>query len=225
MNADIKKTLSNTFGIILCLGVIFFFFIYILYLHNEVHEALKEAWTVSLSLLSVLATLGAAYIASSLFNDWKTEFNKNTENEYLKSALNLIREIHIIEKQCRIALELSDFSLKYGILKSLDNITLDKNNNKLVLLLNEYCKLCKDDDFKEIIESYNKFGLEYTFILSTIKTILQNVQLNQTHINFLENFLETTVQINDKNYKYKNIFYGLDITNIQNEIISRVFVK
>lgn len=186
---------------------------------------LKEALSITASFFGGFATLTAAYIASKLFNDWKHEYNKNTENEYLKSALNYIREIQVIEKQCRIALELSDFSLKYGILKSLDNITLDKNNNKLVLLLNEYCKLIKDDDFKEILESYNKFGLEYTFILSTIKTTLQNVQLNQIHIKFLENFLNTTVQINGKDYKYKNIFHGLDITDIQNEIINRVYVK
>ncbi|MFW2096629.1 hypothetical protein ACG9ZL_10455 [Acinetobacter sp. ULE_I057] len=225
MNADIKRTLVDTFGRTLYVFVIFFFFIFILYLHNEVPEALKEACTASLSFLSALATLGAAYIASRLYNDWKVEFNKNTENEYLKSALEYIREIQVIEKQCRIAMDQSDIVLKYGILKCLDNITLDKNNSKLVLLLNEYCNLFKDSDFKKIIESYNEFGLEYTFILSAIKNMLQNVELNQTNLNTFEILLNSTVQINGKNYIYKNIFNGIDITNIQNEIFKRVFVK
>lgn len=186
---------------------------------------LKEALSITASFFGGFATLTAAYIASKLFNDWKHEYNKNTENEYLKSALNYIREIQVIEKQCRIALELSDFSLKYGILKSLDNITLDKNNNKLVLLLNEYCQLFKDDEFKKTIEYYDKFGLQYTVILSTIKHMPPYIELSPVHILFLKNLLDTTVQINGKNYKYKNIFNGIDITNIQKEIFNRIFAK
>lgn len=186
---------------------------------------LKEALSITASFFGGFATLTAAYIASKLFNDWKHEYNKNTENEYLKSALNHIREIQVIEKQCRIALELSDFSLKYEILKSLDNITLDKNNNKLVLLLNEYCQLFKDDEFKKTIEDYDKFGLQYTVILSTIKHMPPYVELSEVHILFLEKFLDTIVQINGKNYKYKNIFNGIDITNIQKEIFNRIFAK
>jgi hypothetical protein len=225
MNADIKRTLIDTFGRISYLFVIFFFFIYIIFLHNDVPEALKEACSASLSFLSVLATLGAACIATRLYNDWKDEFNKNTESEYLKLALGYIREIQVIENQCRITLDLSDVTLKYGILKNLDNTTLDNNNSKLVLLLNEYCKLFKDDDFKRIIEYYNQFGLQYTYILSVIKNILQNDGLNHTNIYIFENLLNSTVQINGKNYKNKDIFNGLNETGIQNEIFKRIYVK
>lgn len=73
MNENIKRMLVDAFGRITYLSVIFFFFIYILYIQNDVVEPLKEAWTASLSFLSVLATLGAAYIASRLFNDWREQ--------------------------------------------------------------------------------------------------------------------------------------------------------
>lgn len=95
MNEDIKKNLINTFGRISYLFVIFFFFIYILYLHNEVPEALKEAWSASLSFLSVLATLGAAYIASKLFNDWKDAHNKNINSQLCMKIYDFVDQANL----------------------------------------------------------------------------------------------------------------------------------
>lgn len=92
MNADIKRTLVDTFGRISYLFVIFFFFIYILYLHNEVPEALKEAWSASLSFLSVLATLFSAYIATTLFNDWKIQHNAQIKTNYINDILKIMRQ-------------------------------------------------------------------------------------------------------------------------------------
>ena len=43
---------------------------------------LKEAVTSSASLLAILATLTAAYVASKLFNDWREQHNKSVRNEF-----------------------------------------------------------------------------------------------------------------------------------------------
>lgn len=77
MSTDIKSLLIRVCGTISYLIVIFFFVTFILFLHNDVKDALKEAWSVSVSFLSVLSTLGAAIIAANLFNDWKHQHNKN----------------------------------------------------------------------------------------------------------------------------------------------------
>ncbi len=81
MNTDIKALLIRVCGTISYLIVIFFFVTFILFLHNNINDALKEAWSVSVSFLSVLATLGAAIIAANLFNDWRTLHNKTVEKE------------------------------------------------------------------------------------------------------------------------------------------------
>lgn len=103
MNQKIKLLLINTCGTISYLIVIFFFVTFILFLHNDVEEALKEAWSVSVSFLSVLATLGAAIIAANLFNDWKVEqhFQKkismlNKIDEHLQILLQSNFEILLI---------------------------------------------------------------------------------------------------------------------------------
>lgn len=72
MNERIKSLIITICGTVTCLAVIFFFVTFVLFLHNDVEYALKEALSISVSFSSVLATLGAAIIAASLFNDWTT---------------------------------------------------------------------------------------------------------------------------------------------------------
>lgn len=55
-------------------------------------EALKEAWSASLSFLSILSTLGAAYIASTLFSDWKIQHNAQIKTNYINDILNIMRQ-------------------------------------------------------------------------------------------------------------------------------------
>ncbi|MFN3074879.1 hypothetical protein ACK1JC_14885 [Acinetobacter sp. TY2] len=93
MNHDIKKTLINTFGTISYLVVIFYIITFILYAQTGVKDLFKESWTASLSFLSVLSTLGAAYIGSSLYTDWK----KQTKySEQLKNISSIIIKFHKI---------------------------------------------------------------------------------------------------------------------------------
>lgn len=89
MNNEIKSIFANTIGTISYLIVIFFFVTLILFMHNDVENAVKEAWIASIYFLSVLSTLGAAYIASRLFNDWRDQF----KFQLLKEKIDLANEI------------------------------------------------------------------------------------------------------------------------------------
>lgn len=97
MTPKIKSLLFNTCGTISYLIVIFFFVTFILFLHNDVEDALKEAWSVSTSFLSVLATLGAAIIAAYLFNDWREEeaFNR-TKSFHDESVIVIIESAKLL---------------------------------------------------------------------------------------------------------------------------------
>lgn len=171
MNHDIKKTLINTFGTISYLVVIFFIVTYILYAKTDVKDLFKEAWTASLSFLSVLSTLGAAYIASSLYIDWKkqtkySEQLKNISSIAVKFNLipNIIRDIrsnrsnaivlndrynYIIGKNNKInkSLEFNipDFSVITNIIKELEEVLIQ---------IKVYSFSTNDDELDETINRF-----------------------------------------------------------------------
>lgn len=93
MNIDIKSLLIRVCGTISYLIVIFFFVTFILFLHNDIKDALKEAWSVSVSFMGVLATLGAAVIAANLFSDWKDERKYLNLKEQVDSSIKIIDEM------------------------------------------------------------------------------------------------------------------------------------
>ncbi|MGK8800937.1 hypothetical protein [Acinetobacter seifertii] len=92
MNQKIKVLLIDTCGWIISICIIFFFFTLWLYSYNNVEYPLKEAWSLTISMLSALATIGAAIIAAMLFNDWRvsqtgvnrSELAKNTQTSFYK---------------------------------------------------------------------------------------------------------------------------------------------
>lgn len=49
---------------------------------EDTPNPLKEAVSSTASLLAILATLTAAYVASKLFNDWREQHNKSVRNEF-----------------------------------------------------------------------------------------------------------------------------------------------
>jgi len=90
--------LINTFGTIPYLVVIFFTVTYILYAKTDVKDLFKESWTASLSFLSALSTLGAAYIASSLYTDWKKQTKYSAQLKNISSIAVKFNKIPTIIK-------------------------------------------------------------------------------------------------------------------------------
>ncbi|MFW2082984.1 hypothetical protein ACNPQK_18685 [Acinetobacter guillouiae] len=83
MRNEIKTLLIKVFGAIAITVVIFFFATYILNYNNtdfsmntiksNEGNVFKESWSLTVSFLSAIATIGASIIAAKLFNDWKAE--------------------------------------------------------------------------------------------------------------------------------------------------------
>lgn len=142
MNSEIKTRLINTFGTISYLIVIFFFITLILYMESDVKDAIKEAWGSSIGFLSVLATLGAAYIASSLFNDWReqenTIFKRNLAHTIFNDMSELLGMMFLSSNQDKTVYDVQ--------------IKFQKINSDLMLYSNSEPKI------RELIQ---KFGVVY----------------------------------------------------------------
>lgn len=182
MNNDIKKTLINTFGRISYLTVIFFLFTFILFIQNDVNDPLKESWIAGISFLSVLSTLGAAYIASSLFNDWreqpkleiKIKLNKNKAH-----LVDIIVELRTGNYNPLIsATNFEELNIKLN--------DFNKTTNELTYLIDEY-----------VITIGNHQHDKQSSIYENIKTITQELPKYPSYISqyfhFLEYIKESTI--------------------------------
>lgn len=86
-----KELIENTFRSVAVLTIIVFVLVFIVYGCLGVHEQLKEALTVTVGCFGGFATLGAAFIAANLFNNWQDVQDGSNRSEHAKSTLrNLI---------------------------------------------------------------------------------------------------------------------------------------
>lgn len=93
MKNEIKRFLIDVCGSIVFILVIFFFFTLWLYSYNDIEDALKNSWDVSISFFSAIATLGAAVIAAKLFNNWKESQTGINRSELSKKILSDMIEL------------------------------------------------------------------------------------------------------------------------------------
>lgn len=93
MKAEIRTFLIDTCCWVVSISIIFFFFTLWLFSYNNIEEPLKESWSNTVSLLSALATIGAAIIASRLFQNWKTQHSFTEQIKILSQMLLRVDEI------------------------------------------------------------------------------------------------------------------------------------
>ncbi|WP_267581518.1 hypothetical protein [Acinetobacter pittii] len=142
MNQETKSLLIDVCGWIISISIIFFFFTLWLYSYNGIDDPLKEAWSLTISLLSAFATIGAAIVAASLFNHWKDSQTGVNRSELAKNI-----QINLIELK-----NLCDYH--FDILATdiiLDKATEDPNISKYFIAgRNERYHLYEDEkkDFK-----------------------------------------------------------------------------
>lgn len=110
MNQKIKGLLIDTCGWITSICIIFFFFTLWLYSYNKIDQPLKEAWSLTISMLSALATIGAAIIAATLFNDWKEQEKYNQKNESINKVIASAEDLEKLINSIKIPL--SQFNVK-----------------------------------------------------------------------------------------------------------------
>ncbi|WP_151964152.1 hypothetical protein [Acinetobacter oleivorans] len=93
MKTEIRTFLINACFWVISISIIFFFFILFLYSHNNINDPLKESFSLTISLFSALATLGAAIIAARLFQNWKTQHSFTEQIKILSHMLMSLDEI------------------------------------------------------------------------------------------------------------------------------------
>ncbi|RDF51892.1 hypothetical protein DWA18_17095, partial [Acinetobacter baumannii] len=104
MNQKIKAILIDTFGWIASICIMFFFFTLWLYSYNGIESPLKEAWSLTISVLSALATLGAAIIAAKLFNDWREQEQYNQKSSQINKVIMNAEEFEKIINNMKLPL-------------------------------------------------------------------------------------------------------------------------
>ncbi len=151
MKNEICKFIIDVCGYIASIIVIFFFFTLWLFSYNQINDALKEAWNSSISLSSALATIGAAIIASKLYNDWRTQHNANLELTYISEILSSLRNNIILMAPILNKLIVSGEKYRHKDLVTkieIDDELLDEiysNHKKTFLLFKEYNYIFLDD--------------------------------------------------------------------------------
>ncbi|MCU4709924.1 hypothetical protein [Acinetobacter pittii] len=132
MKTELKTLLIDVCFWIISICIIFFFFILLLYSHNTIDNPLKEAWSLTIGILSALTTIGAAIIAAYLFNDWKVQHNKSME---VQLALIMIEKFEFFDEQ--ISMLYGQIATPYDLkdLKHLENAVNDFKENKQKKLL------------------------------------------------------------------------------------------
>lgn len=139
MNQKIKVLLVDTIGWVTSICIIFFFFTLWLYSYNNIDSPLKEAWSLTISLLSALATLGAAIIAAKLFNDWREQEEYNQKSTHIN----------------KVIMNAEDFEKIINNLK----LPLARYNGKIME---------KIDFFNLLLESYSKIEDESSNIFNNL---------------------------------------------------------
>ncbi|MDP9803211.1 hypothetical protein [Acinetobacter calcoaceticus] len=180
MKQDIRLLLINTCGWIATLTVLIFFFTLLLFSYNQITEPLKESWSITFSAFSAFTTLGAAIIAASLFNDWRSQQQHQNAVQfglYVYDSFKLLDK-HLTELDNDLFyfyVDQKDFEKlesEFNVIKS----TLEKRSDELMKLSAKfeeayinYCIVCgKEDQITSDLEETSEDIYKYSLILDEI---------------------------------------------------------
>ncbi len=177
-------------------------------------EALKEAWTASLSFLSVLATLGAAYIASQLFNDWRDQFRLELKSKYCKDILDNIFQMNQLTQSSYLFSQFlkpkTDFIQSIADKMSSDSLNMNvplKNIQNLMSMIGE--GIFTQDE----VADFNKyFGGIYQY--QNLITIITIKESHETNDDFPKKLKKAYEDCESQSTKVKSIvtkYHLLDI--------------
>lgn len=149
----INSLVHNTIAVCLCLLFFIVAFIWIAFHFNDSTSAFKDSLDIGASFFSAIATLAAAYIASTLFNDWREQHNKNIEAQFSKEIMDLacesnyqlLQALNIIERHIQNIDEPSEDHFKIAF----QNLVMVRDS--LVSIICPKIKLIvSDDDYKNL---------------------------------------------------------------------------
>ncbi|WP_227602347.1 MULTISPECIES: hypothetical protein [unclassified Acinetobacter] len=150
-----------------------------------IEDPLKEAWTLSIALLSALTTIGAAIIAAYLFNDWKIQHNKSVE---VQIALKMIDKFDIFDEELTafyapisFAYDLKDYNL---LENAINNFKQHKNKKVMDLHISFLGVMEIITKFSLLINNKENIEKELNIIRSTYRKFsIACLNINDTDIN------------------------------------------
>lgn len=199
-----KELIKNTFGAVLALTIIIFVIVFIAYGCSGINDHLKETLTITIGFFGGFATLGAAYIAANLFNDWGVQHNKSIEIKFIFKIIDhvelfdtKISKIFFVDyKNIDAALNHDDFILKCISMEFDVRVIKDQYQN--------YCNFLKlpmpndhEGEFNKLIKSIKKVRLEDN---QEIRKRLIKIHVFQDLIDFIKYYNE-----NINPYLFKNL--------------------
>lgn len=213
-----KELIENTFGAVTALTIIAFVVVFIAYGSSEVDDQLEKTLTITIGFFGGFATLGAAFIAANLFNDWKEQQKHQNSIQFGIEAYAGFKKFD--ECFTEICNEL--ISLEYQLKEVLNN----NENNLRFAFLNNSRKISKRN--QELFNHYLNFQDSYTnyCIVTNQEELLIDIEQTRdsllkfysvlTDIEF-ENSLETKLQ--------KILFLNSDPVNQIGTYIYNYYIK
>lgn len=138
-----KELIKNTFGAVLALTIIIFAVVLTVYGCSGIADPFKETLTITIGFFGGFTTLGAAFIAANLFDDWRVIEDHKSKNEHINNAKNSF-------------LDLQNFL---------------KMKSMQVMYIQAICRsqAISDDNKVELLSIFNEFQLDILYSLRSIK--------------------------------------------------------
>lgn len=222
-----ESTLKNIMALMFLALLFIFAFTWIVFDFQKSSSSIKDSLTIVASVFGGFSTLIAAYIAYSLYDDWKKPHNLNIESEHKKEVLRVIRKITPLEyKYDRLISnhfiyhDQSDRTTPIDITND-DLSELTSYINELLGLLDELFFITHDKNITDLKNHYYNYAQLYPYILSRSnflfkenkKTELLNFLGEKLVFDFIKNGEEHN---NFTSYAYA--FRGLDQVGLRKYI-------
>lgn len=175
---EVKNIIKNTFSIVSALTIIFFVIVFIWFGCSGIEGQLKETFTLTIGFFTGLATLGAAYVAANLFNDWRVIHNntslKELAVETYKTYSTLQVKLISINDSFVKSLKANKVNNFYDIQKIADDVELEikEIGDLLALLIHQISfldDLAKHKDIDHVVDKMHSVIMDYITIMDISK--------------------------------------------------------
>lgn len=227
-----QEWIAKLFATVFVALIFLLAFTWIIFDFQKSSNSLKDSWAIVGSLFGGFATLTAAYMAYSLYVDWRTPHDLNIETQYKKEILNVIRKLspleftydrlvsnHFLYKsdpQFTIPIEINNEELN----------NLSGHINELLGLLDELYIITRDNNIELLKKQYFNYAQLYSFVLVRANYLYKNEEKTElieflgTELKF--DYINTEGQNCRSHTFYAHVFTGLRHTKLRNYISERL---
>jgi hypothetical protein len=215
-----ENSLKNIISLLFMALLFIFAFTWIVFDFQESASSIKDSWAIVASVFGGFSTLTAAYVAYSLYDDWKKPHNLNIENEHKQEILKIIRKITPLEyKYDRLVSNYYHYHNQPDRIMPIDikNKDLDELTsyiNELLGLLEELFFITQDKKITDLKNHYYHYAQLYNYILSRSNYLFKEGNKKEL-LEFLGEKLEFDF-IKDENEYTNFTFYAYAFRGLNN---------